>query len=124
MEIKMEDLYITAYDPKGGVGFGMSSECGIKILHRPTGIEVSCAEDRSQHRNRATCLTILEEELCYYMSDTKEYHGEMSNEYGGYYVFIRNGKFYWAIDSACNYNEEEEISQSLYHEFKKHVTKK
>lgn len=123
MDIKPEDLYITAYDPKGGVGFGMSSEYGVRILHRPTGIEVCCAEHKDQHRNRATCLNMLEEELCYYMSDTKEYHGEMSNEYGGYYIFIRDGKFYWAIEGACC-SDEEEISQSLYHEFKKHVTKK
>jgi hypothetical protein len=119
MEIKPEDLCITCYGPRG-TAFG---NLGVEILHRPTGIEVCCAEDRSQHRNRATCLNMLEEELYYYMLDTKQYHGEISNVSGGYYVFIRDDKFYWAIDGDCCCYEEEEIPQSLYHEFKKHVNR-
>jgi hypothetical protein len=122
MEIKPEDLHVTTYDPRGESGFMKRMAFGVSILHRPTGIKVSCCEHRSQNINRTKALQMLEEELCYYMSDTEQYHGSIDNVSGGYYVFIRDGRFYWAIDDDWVYKEEE-IPQSLYHEFKKHVTK-
>lgn len=36
-----------------GSGFGITRVNGVKLTHKPTGIEVTETEERSQHRNRA-----------------------------------------------------------------------
>lgn len=38
-------------------------ETGVRLRHKPTGIVVSCREQRSQHRNKMTCLAKLREEF-------------------------------------------------------------
>ena len=38
-------------------------ETGVRLRHPPTGIVVTCREERSQHRNKAACLRRLREEV-------------------------------------------------------------
>ena len=38
-------------------------ETGVRLRHLPTGIVVSCREQRSQHRNKMTCLSKLRAEF-------------------------------------------------------------
>jgi protein subunit release factor B len=38
-------------------------ETGVRLKHLPTGIVVTCREERSQYRNRMTCLGKLREEV-------------------------------------------------------------
>ena len=38
-------------------------ETGVRLRHLPTGIVVTCREQRSQHRNKMTCLSKLREEF-------------------------------------------------------------
>ena len=37
-------------------------ETGVRLTHRPTGLVAACREERSQHRNKMTCLRKLREE--------------------------------------------------------------
>lgn len=39
------------------------TESGIRLTHLPTGIVVTCREERSQHRNKATCLRKLRQRV-------------------------------------------------------------
>jgi len=38
-------------------------ETGVRLTHLPTGLVVSCREERSQHRNKMNCLRKLREEV-------------------------------------------------------------
>src|ERR1043166_1328137 len=38
-------------------------ETAVRLKHLPTGIVVTCREQRSQHRNKMTCLSKLREEF-------------------------------------------------------------
>lgn len=39
------------------------TETAVRLTHLPTGIVVTCREERSQHRNKATCLRKLRERV-------------------------------------------------------------
>lgn len=47
---------------KGGQHLN-KTESAIRLVHRPSGIAVSCQRERSQHRNKAICLTRLRERI-------------------------------------------------------------
>ena len=38
-------------------------ETAVRLRHLPTGIVVTCREERSQHRNKMTCVRKLREEV-------------------------------------------------------------
>ncbi|HEV3470858.1 MAG TPA: peptide chain release factor-like protein [Pyrinomonadaceae bacterium] len=38
-------------------------ETGVRLTHLPTGLVVSCREERSQHRNKMNCLRKLRAEV-------------------------------------------------------------
>ena len=38
-------------------------ETSVRLRHLPTGLVVTCREDRSQHRNKMTCLRKLRDEV-------------------------------------------------------------
>lgn len=39
------------------------TETAVRLTHMPTGIVVTCREERSQHRNKMTCLRKLREAI-------------------------------------------------------------
>ena len=57
------------------------TESAIRITHLPTGIVVSMQDDRSQHRNRATALTLLRARL--YDAEKQRRDAERSAERRG-----------------------------------------
>lgn len=38
-------------------------ETGVRLRHRPSGVTVSCREERSQHRNKMSCVRRLREKI-------------------------------------------------------------
>ena len=38
-------------------------ETGVRLTHTPSGVVVTCREERSQHRNKSSCLKKLRERV-------------------------------------------------------------
>ena len=78
IDIKPQDIKIDTYKSAGAGGQNVQkNETAIRITHLPTGIVVTCQNERSQTQNRETALKILRAKL--YELEEEKRHKELQS---------------------------------------------
>jgi peptide chain release factor 1 len=85
IDIDPEDLEVTVARASGPGGQGVNTtDSAVQILHKPTGLIVKCADERSQIKNKARAMTVLRSRLLKLKEDEEKarYAAERRSQIG------------------------------------------
>ena len=79
VELDLNDVRIDVFRSSGNGGQSVNTtDSAVRVTHGPTGIVVSCQDEKSQHKNKDKALKILRAKL--YELELEKQHSELSAE--------------------------------------------
>ncbi|WP_024790884.1 MULTISPECIES: peptide chain release factor 2 [unclassified Lebetimonas] len=135
IEIDPKDIRLDVFRASGAGGQHVNkTESAVRITHIPTGIVVSCQQDRSQHKNKEMAFKMLKSKLYEFEAEKRraEEEGKPKDEMGwghqirSYVLFpyqqvkdVRSNKAYSKVDDILDGDLQEIIEDVLISEKEK-----